>query len=129
MSRIDFGRCFFENVEKLFLSMFLHVWARAFIRSSYLCVCRFVLTYTGLFLRFCMHGNGLTYAKSCLYTWALTHICEMLGRSPILPIFTYFSTVSLPHPILTHLFVIFAPDYHYILFLFFFIITSKNHIF
>ena len=64
---------------------------------------------------------------SCLHTWALTLVRGALGRSSTLPIFTYFSTVSLPHAILTHLFIIFASDYHYIL-LFIFILASKHHI-
>jgi len=32
-----------ENVEELLLSVFLCVWARACIRSLYLCICMLVL--------------------------------------------------------------------------------------
>ena len=68
MSRIDFGCCIFENVEELLLSVFLRVWARACVRCLYSSVRSFVLTYTGLFLRLCTRGNGLTYTGSCLRT-------------------------------------------------------------
>ena len=37
-------------------------------------------------------------------------------QKPSLPIFTSFSSVLLLYTILTHLFVIFAPEYHCILF-------------
>jgi len=72
-----------------------------------LCIRRFVLAYVGLFL----------HMGSCLRTWALTSVHEMSGRSSTLPIFTYFSSDSLLHAILTHLFEIFTFEYRYILFL------------
>ena len=100
MSRIDFRWCIFENVEELLLSVFLRAWAWACIRSLYLCIHGSILAYTNMFLRFCVSGNGPTYTGSCLYVWALTHVCEMLERSPTLPIFTHFSTVSPPYAIL-----------------------------
>ena len=121
MSRIDFGRCFFENVEELLLSVFLHAWARSYICSS-------ILVYAGMFLRFRVRGNGPAYAGSCLRTWALTCIHETLGRSSTLLIFTHFSIVSLPHAILIHLLDIFTSEYDYIL-LFIFILVLKHHIF
>ena len=128
MSRIDFGWCIFENIKELFLFVFLRAWARACVRSLYSCVRRFVLAYTGLFLRLCVRGNGPEYAGSCLCTWALTRICDMFGKSSTLPIFVYFSSVSLPCAILTHLFVIFfiCISLHP---LFIFILASKHHIF
>ena len=52
---------------------------------------------------------------------------ETPSRSLTLPIFTYFSSISLPCAILTHLFVMFAPKYPYIL-LFTFILALKHHI-
>ena len=119
MPRIDFGLCFFENVEELVLFVFLHAWAQAYI-------CNSILAYVGMFLRFCVHGNGPTYTGSCLRAWALTRVHEMPGRSPILPIFTPFSIVSLPYANLTHLFVIFASKCHCII-LFIFTLTSKRH--
>ena len=64
---------------------------------------------------------------SCLCAWALAHVHETLGRSSTLSIFIYFSSVSLLHAILTHLFVIFASEYHCIL-LFIFILALKHHI-
>ena len=127
MSRIDFRWCFFENVEELLLSMFLRAWAWACIRSLYSCVCSSILAYVSMFLRLCVCGNGLAYAGSCQRAWVLTLICETPGRSSTLPIFIYFSFVSLLREILTHLFVIFASEYHYIL-LFIFILASKHHI-
>ena len=99
------------------MSVFLHAWARAYVRSLYSCVRKFILAYANLFLRLCVRGNGPVYARSCLCTWALTRVCETSSKSSTLPIFTYFSSVSLPCAILTHLFVIFASAYHYILFL------------
>ena len=74
----------------------------------YSCVRSSVLVYIVLFLRLYVRRNGFAYAGSCLRTWALTCVRETLGRSPFLPIFTYFSFVSLPCAILTHFFVIFA---------------------
>ena len=111
MSRIDFGWCIFENVEDLLLFVFLHAWAWAWawVRSLYLCVRISVLVYVVLFLRLYVRRNGLAYAGSCLHTWVLTCVRETLGKSPPLPIFTYFSFVSLPCAILTHFFVILHP--------------------
>ena len=77
----------------------------------------YIHAYASLFLRLCVRGNGPVYAGSCLCSWALTRVHETSSRSSTLPIFTYFSSVSLPCAILTHLFVIFAFAYHYILFL------------
>ena len=76
-----------ENFEGLFLSMLLHVWARAYVSSLDLFVHKFVLVYAGLFLRLCVRGFRLAYAGSCLRTWALTRIREMPRRSLTLPIF------------------------------------------
>ena len=90
------------------------------------CIRGSVFVYTGLFLGFCIRGSGSTYAGSHRCTRALTCIREMPSRSPTLPIFTYFSSVSLRYAILTNLFVIFAPEYHCIL-LFIFILASKYH--
>ena len=101
MSRIDFGWCFFENVEELLLFVFLHAWAWACVRSLHSCVCSSILAYVDLFLRLCVRGNRPTCARFCLCTWALTCVREMLGRSLTLLIFTYFSTISLPYAILT----------------------------
>ena len=106
-----------ENIEELFLSMFLHEWAWACIRSFDLCIHGSILAYAGLFLRFCLHGNRPVYVGSYLRTRALTCVRETLGRNPTLPIFTYFSS--------THLLVIFSPEYHCILFIF--ILASKHH--
>ena len=107
MSRIDFRWCIFENVEELLLSVFLRAWAWACNRSLYLCIHGSVLAYTNMFLRFCVSGNGPTYAGSYLCVWALTRVCEMLDRSPTLPIFTHFSTVSPPYASLTPFFIFF----------------------
>ena len=127
MSRIDFRWCIFENVEELLLSVFLRAWAWACNRSLYLCIHGSVLAYTNMFLRFCVSGNGPTYAGSYLCVWALTRVCEMLDRSPTLPIFTHFSTVSPPYAILTPLFIILASEHHYII-LCIFIRASQHHI-
>ena len=116
MSRIDFGWCIFENVEELLLSVFLRAWARACIRILYSCVYSSVLACAGVFLRLCVCGNGPACTGSCLCMWVLTCVRETFGKSPTLPIFTFFSSVLLLYTILTHLFVIFAPEYHCILF-------------
>ena len=120
MPRIDFGWCFFKNVEELLLSMFLRVQVRA-------CACSSVLSYAGMFLRLYICGNGSTYVGSCLCAWALTCVCETLGRSPTLLIFTHFSIVSPLCAILTPFFVILASEHHCII-LFIFILASKHHI-
>lgn len=98
----------------------------ACIRSLNSCICGSVLVYVGLFLGFCICGSGSTYVRSCLCTRALTCIPEMPSKSLTLPIFIYFSSVSLRYVILTNLFVIFALEYHCIL-LFIFILESKYH--
>ena len=90
MSRIDFGWCLLENVEELLLSMFLCAWARACVCNLYSCVHSSVLAYAGVFLSFCVRGNGPTYAGSCLCAWALTRVHEMPSRSLALSIFTAF---------------------------------------
>ena len=126
MFRIDFGSCMLENIEELLLFVFLRAWARAYVHNLDLCVCNSVLAYAALFLRFCICGNGPAYAGSYLHTRALTCIHETPSRSLTLPIFTYFSSIPLLYAILTHLLVIFAPEYHYIL-LFIFIPASKRH--
>ena len=120
MSSIDFGWCIFKNVKELLLSVFLCVWAWAYVRSS-------ILTYAGMFLRLCVRGNGSAYAGSCLRAWVLTHVREPLGRSPTLPIFTPLSTIWTPYTILTPFFVILASAHHCII-LFIFILASKHHI-
>ena len=51
----------------------------------------------------------------------------MLGKSPTLPIFTPFSTISPPYAILTPFFIIFASENHCII-LFIFILESKHYI-
>ena len=117
MFRIDFGSCILENIEELLLSMFLHAWTRACVRNLDSCVRGSNLAYAGLFLQFCVYGNGPAYARSYLRMWALTYVREMLGRSLTLPIFTYFSSVSLSYVILTPLLVIFAPISLYLSFL------------
>ena len=114
-----------ENVKELLMSVLLRVWDRTYVRNLDSCVRSFVLTYVGLFLRLCVCGNGPTYTGR---TWALTRICETLGKRPTLPIFTFFSPVSLLFAILTHLFFIFAPEYHYI-HLLIFILASKTSFF
>ena len=106
------------NVKGLFLFVLLHTWAQAYVRRS-------VLTYTGLFLRLYVCGDGSVYAGSCIRTWALTCVRETLGRGLTLPISTYFSTVSLLYATLTPLSIIFASNHHYIL-IFIFILTSKT---
>ena len=116
------------NIEGLFLSMLLLAWARACVHSLDSCVHSSILAYATLFLRLYVRGDGSAYAGSCLRTWALTHVCETPGRGLILPPFTSFSTMSLLHVILTHLFVIFAPKQHCIL-LFIFILASKTSFF
>ena len=126
MYRIDFWWCMLENVKKLLLLMFLHAWARTYVHSLNSCICSSILAYTGMFLRSYVCRNGLAYAGSCLCTWALTCICETLGRSPTLTIFTSFSFVSLLYAFLTHLFVIFAHKYHCILLLSSFL-HQKHH--
>ena len=90
MFRIDFGRCMLENIKELLLFMLLRAWARACIRSLDSCVRSFVLAYAGMFLRFYIRRDGPAYARSYLCTWALTRIHETSGRSPTLPIFTFF---------------------------------------
>ena len=104
MSRINFGWCFLENVEELLLSVFLYAWARACVRSSHSCVCSSVHAYAGMFLRFCVRGNEPMYAESCSRMWALICVRETPGRSLALPLFTYFSPVSLPYAMLTPFF-------------------------
>ena len=99
-----------ENIEELIMSMFQHAWARAIVCSLDLCICSSVLAYTCLFLRFCICGNRPAYAGSCLRMRALTYVREIPSRSPTVPIFTYFSSISLPYATLTHLLVIFAPE-------------------
>jgi len=106
-----------ENVEGHLLSMLLHAWARAYVRSS-------VLVYVGLFLRLCVCGFWPTYVGSYLCMWALICIHETLGRGLTLPNFTSFFTISLLYAILIPLLVIFALEHHCIL-LFIFILTSK----
>ena len=69
---------------------FLHVWARVCIHILDSCIRSFILVYVGMFLRSCVHGDGLAYVGSCLRTWALTRVRETLGKSPTLPIFTPF---------------------------------------
>ena len=66
------------------------------------------------------------YTRGLVHAWVLTYVCEMLGRSLALPIFTHFSPVLLPHATLTHIFVIFAFEYHYII-LFIFSHASQYH--
>ena len=110
MCRIDFGLCFFENVEELRLSVFLYVWPQACVCSLYLCVHSSVLAYTGMFLRFCIRGNRLAYAGSCLRVWTLTCVHKTPCKSSTLPIFTSFSTISPPYAILTPFFVILASE-------------------
>ena len=90
MSRIDFGWSLLENVKELLLYVFLRAWARAYVCSLNLCVRSSVLAYAGVFLSFCVCGNGPTYARSCLRAWALTRVHETPGRSPALPIPTSF---------------------------------------
>ena len=126
MFRIDFGSCKLENIKELLLSVFLYAWARAYICSMNSCIHGSVLMYAGLFLRFCILRNRTANTGSCLHTRALTCVREMLGRSPTLPIFISFSSVSLLYAILTHLLVIFTPEYHCNL-LFIFILASKHH--
>ena len=43
MSRIDFGWCLLENVEELLLSVYLHAWAQACVRSLHSCILRHIL--------------------------------------------------------------------------------------
>ena len=81
MPRIDFGLCFFENVEELVLFVFLHAWAQAYI-------CNSILAYVGMFLRFCVHGNGPTYTGSCLRAWALTRVHERCLVEALLCLFS-----------------------------------------
>ena len=125
MFMIDFGSCKLENIKELLLSVFLYAWAQACIRMNS-CVHGSVLMYAGLFLRFCILRNRTANTRSCLRTRALTCAREMPGRSPTLPIFISFSSVSLLYAILTHLLVIFTPEYHCNL-LFIFILASKHH--
>ena len=106
-----------------YLCSYMH----GYLRSLYSCVRSFALAYTGMFLRLCVRGNGPAYARSCLHAWALTHIRETPGRSPTLPIFTQFSTVSPPFAILTPFFAILASKNHYII-LFIFIPALKHNI-
>ena len=103
MFRIDFGSCKLENIKELLLYVFLYAWAQAYIRILNSCVHGFVLMYAGLFLRFCILRNRTANTGSCLHTRALTCAREMPGRSPTLPIFISFSSVSLLYAILTHL--------------------------
>ena len=102
MFMIDFGSCKLENIKELLLSVFLYAWAQACIRMNS-CVHGSVLMYAGLFLRFCILRNRTANTRSCLRTRALTCAREMPGRSPTLPIFISFSSVSLLYAILTHL--------------------------
>ena len=104
-----------KNVEGHILSLLLHAWALACVCSLDLCVHRSVLAYVGLFLSLCIRGFWPMYAGSCLRTWVLIRVHEMLGRGLTLPIFTSFSTVSLLYANPTPLFVIFAPKHHCIL--------------
>ena len=50
-----------ENVEKLLLSVLLHAWAGACVRSLDSCLHNAVLAYVGLFLRLCVCGVLSTY--------------------------------------------------------------------
>ena len=125
MSSIDFGWCFIENVEELLLFVFMRAWARPCVCILYSWIRNSVLAYAGMFLRLCVHGNGPTYMGSCLCAWALTRVCEMLGKSPTLPIFTPFSTISPPYAILTPFFIIFASENHCII-LFIFILHQNT---
>ena len=72
----------------------IHAYADLFLLTQ---VCSWGFVYVGINLR----TRG-----SCLRVWALTYVCEMPGRSLALPIFTYFSPVSLPYAIL-HIFLLF----------------------
>ena len=103
MFRIDFGSCKLENIKELLLSVFLYEWAQAYIRSMNSCVHGSILMHAGLLLRFCILRNRIANMGSCLCTRALTCACEMPGRSPTLPIFISFSSISLLYAILTHL--------------------------
>ena len=107
---------------------FIHTWLSACIHSLYSCIHNYVLGYVGLFLRSCVLGFWLAYTRSYLGTWALTRVREAPGKGPTLPIFTYFSTISLLYAILIPLFVIFVSKHHYIL-LFIFILASKTSFF
>jgi len=73
--------------------MFLHVWAQAYVTAC-------IHAYATLFLH--------TQVCSCLHAWALTRVRETPGKSPTLPTFTLFSTVSPSYAILTPFFVIIA---------------------
>ena len=106
---------FFENVEELLLSIFLRAWARVCVCSLHSCVRSSVLAYASMFLRLYICRNELAYAWSCPRMWALTCVRETPGRSLALLIFTPFSPVSLPYEILTHIFVIFSSEHHYII--------------
>ena len=100
-----------ENVDGVFLFVLLRAWAQACVYSLDLCICSFVLTNAGLFLRLCVHGDGPAYTGSYLRTWALTRVHEVLSRGLTLPIFTFLSTISLLYAILTPLFVIFPSEH------------------
>ena len=124
MFRIDFGLYMLENIEELLLSVLLRAWAWACVRSLYSCIHNSILVYISLFLRSCILGFWPVYARSYLRIWALTRIHEASSKGPTLPIFTYFSTISLLYAILIPLFVIFVSKHHYIL-LFIFILALK----
>ena len=81
----------------------IHAYVDLFLLTQ---VCSWGFVYVGINLR--------TWG-SCLRVWALTYVREMPGRSLALPIFTYFSPVSLPYAMLTHIFVIYVFEYHYII--------------
>ena len=124
MSRVDFGWCLLENVEELLLSMFLHVWAWDYICSS-------VLAYAGVFLRFCVHGNGPAYTGSCLHVWALTRVRGTPGRSLAFAhfylFFTFFTFLCNSNTLFFFFFVVFAFEHHCNI-LFIFTCASKHHI-
>ena len=128
MFRIDFGLYMLENIEELLLSVLLRAWAWACVRSLYSCIHNSILVYISLFLRSCILGFWPVYARSYLRIWALTRIHEASSKGPTLPIFTYFSTISLLYAILIPLFVIFVSKHHYIL-LFIFILALKTPFF
>ena len=73
------------------------------------CVRRYVLKALRTWEWICVCGVLFAYMGFDLRTWDAWH-------KPHFVHFRLFSIVSLPHAILTHLFFIFASDYHYTLF-------------
>ena len=93
--------------------MFLRLWAWAYVRSLYSCICSFVLAYAGMFLRFCIHKDGLTYVgfdPRMRDSWQkpyFAHFYPFFNRftpicSPNTPFCHFYTWISLYHSFYLH---------------------------